>query len=143
MTETADVLVIGGGLHGLSAALQLARRGARVILLERSRIGRHSSGASAAGVRTLNRAREELPVSLVAMDMWHDIENLVGDDCGFHAHGQLQVAETEEELDEMRSRVDRLRQDGFSHEQIVDAKEVQRLVPGHRTGLHWRGFCPE
>lgn len=129
MTGTADVLVVGGGLHGLSAALQLARRGTSVILLERARIGRHSSGASAAGVRTLARARAELPAALVAMDMWHEIESLVGDNCGFHGDGQLQVAETEDELASLQARVDRLRRDGFSHEEIVDAAEVRRLAP--------------
>lgn len=129
MSGAADVLVIGGGLHGLSAALQLARRGVSVILLERARIGRHSSGASAAGVRTLNRGREELPAALIAMDMWHEIEGIVGSDCGFHAHGQLQVAETEEELGRMRARVEQLRRDGFAHEEIVDAAEIRRLVP--------------
>src|SRR4051794_30308745 len=129
MSETADALVIGGGLHGLSAALQLARRGASVILLERARIGRHSSGASAAGVRTLSRAPAELPISLAAMEMWHNIEDLVGDDCDFRADGQLKVAETNDELDELRARVNRLRQDGFFHEEIIDASELRELVP--------------
>jgi len=129
MTATTDALVIGGGLHGLSAALQLARRGASVILLERARIGRHASGASAAGVRTLGRARAELPVSLAAMEMWHNIEGLVGDHCGFHADGQLKVAETEAELDTLRAGVNRLRQDGFTHEEMVDAAELRALVP--------------
>jgi sarcosine oxidase subunit beta len=129
VTETADALVIGGGLHGLSAALQLARRGVSVILLERSRIGRHASGASAAGVRTMFRAREELPASLISMDMWHEIEGLVGDNCGFQAGGYLQVAETESELNVVRARVNRLRQDGFTHEEMVDAAELCAIVP--------------
>lgn len=129
MSTTADAIVIGGGLHGLSSALQLARRGASVVLLEKSRVGRHSSGASAAGVRTLGRARAELPVSLIAADMWHDMKALVGDDCGFHSYGQLRVAETEDELDELRSSVGRLRADGFRHEEIVDAADLRRLVP--------------
>lgn len=129
MTQTADALVIGGGLHGLSAALQLARRGAGVVIVERARVGRHSSGASAAGVRTLNRAKQELHASLVAQDMWHDMTSLVGDDCGFHADGQIEIAESEEELDRLRARVNRLRQDGYFHEEIIDAAEVRRLVP--------------
>jgi sarcosine oxidase, subunit beta len=129
MIETADAVVIGGGLHGLSAALQLARRGASVILLERARIGRHASGASAAGVRTLGRARAELAASLASMEMWHNIEGLVGDHCGFHADGQVKVAETEAQLDELRASVNRLRQDGFTHEEIVDAPELRALVP--------------
>jgi len=127
--KTADALVIGGGLHGLSAALQLARRGASVILLERQRVGRHSSGASAAGVRTLGRGRAELPVSLAAMEMWHHIEDLVGDNCGFQAGGQLQIAETEGELQKLHRRVDSLQQDGFSHERMVGQVELQKLVP--------------
>ena len=44
-----DTIVAGGGLHGLSAALHLARAGRRVVTLERSWVGRHASGASAAG----------------------------------------------------------------------------------------------
>lgn len=129
MTETADALVIGGGLHGLSAALQLARRGASVILVERSRVGRHSSGASAAGVRTLGRAREEMPAALVALEMWHDMESLVGDDCGFHAHGQLLVGETEAEMEEMRASVDALRRDGLTNEEMIGANTLRELVP--------------
>lgn len=129
MTQCADALVIGGGLHGLSAALQLARRGARVVLVERARIGRHSSGASAAGVRTLGRGRAELPISLVAQEMWHDMEGLVGDDCGFHADGQLRVAETEVELDLLRDKVAALRRDGFTHEELVDRDEMRALAP--------------
>ena len=47
--------MIGGGLHGLSAALHLARRGRRVRVLEARRVGAHASGYSAGGVRTLGR----------------------------------------------------------------------------------------
>lgn len=129
MTISSDALVIGGGLHGLSAALQLARRGLTVTLLERSRVGRHASGASAAGVRTLGRARAELPLALAAMEMWHHMVDLVGDDCGFEASGQVKVAETEAELADLRAKVDSLRADGFTHEDLIDADELRRLVP--------------
>ena len=129
MSRTSDAIVIGGGLHGLSAALQLARRGVSVLLLERSRVGRHSSGASAAGVRTLGRARAELPISLRAAKMWHDMEALVGDDCGFHAYGQLRVAENAEELAFLETAVGRLRADGFDHETLVGSDDLRDIAP--------------
>ncbi|KCB51357.1 FAD dependent oxidoreductase [Bordetella hinzii 1277] len=124
-----DVAVIGGGLHGLSAALHIARQGKRVVVIERHWTGRHASGATAAGVRTLNRDRRELDLSMEALDMWHDMASLVGDDCGFHAHGQICVAETEQGLAKLAGRVDSLRAAGYTHEDIIDAAELRRLLP--------------
>lgn len=124
-----DVVVVGGGLHGLSAALHLARGGRRVVLIERSWVGRHASGATAAGVRTLGRDTAEVPISLEAMAMWHRIEAIVGDDCGFHAHGQLRVAEFDRQMPELVEREVEMRALGYRHEEIVDARELRRLVP--------------
>jgi len=124
-----DAIVIGGGLHGLSAALHLARAGQRVALLERSWVGRHASGASAAGVRTLGRDLAEVPIALEAMDMWHGIETIVGDDCGFHAHGQIRVAERDSDLSALQQRCETMRRLGYTHEEMVDRAELMRLVP--------------
>lgn len=125
----ADTIVIGGGLHGLSSALFLARAGQKVTILEESWVGRHASGATAAGVRTLNRAYEELPISLEAQAMWHDIEALVGSDCGFHADGQIWVAEDAVGLAKIEARRNKSESLGYEHEEIVDQSELRRLVP--------------
>jgi Glycine/D-amino acid oxidases (deaminating) len=124
-----DTVVIGGGLHGLSAALHLARAGRRVVILERSWVGRHASGATAAGVRTLGRDLAEVPISLESMDMWHRIETIVGDNCGFHSYGQIRVAEFAEHLPILEKRASLIRQHGYSHEEIIDRSELMRLVP--------------
>jgi sarcosine oxidase subunit beta len=124
-----DVAVVGGGLHGLSSALHLARAGQRVVILERSWVGRHASGATAAGVRTLGRDLAEIPISLEAMDMWHRIEAIVGDDCGFHAHGQIRIAEFDSHWPDIQKREAGIRALGYDHEEIIDAHELRRLVP--------------
>jgi sarcosine oxidase subunit beta len=124
-----DTAVIGGGLHGLSAALHLARAGRRVVVLEKSWVGRHASGATAAGVRTLGRDLAEVPISLDAMDMWHRIEAIVGESCGFHSYGQLRVAEFDDHLPTLEKRADTMRQHGYSHEEMIDRSELRRLVP--------------
>ena len=134
MSEAAfDVIVVGGGLHGLSAALHLARAGRKVALVERRWTGRHASGATAAGVRTLGRDIAEIPISLEAMEMWHRIETIVGDTCGFHAHGQLRVAEKAEHMPALIERQARTSALGYSHEELIDAAELRRLVPALTT----------
>jgi sarcosine oxidase subunit beta len=124
-----DVAVIGGGLHGLSAAMHLCRAGKRVVVLERAWVGRHASGATAAGVRTLNRDLAELDLALESMEMWHDISSLVGDDCGFQAYGQICVAEQADNLMKLERRVAKLTGMGYQHEEIIDGHELRRLVP--------------
>ncbi|KZM49560.1 FAD-dependent oxidoreductase [Labrenzia sp. OB1] len=124
-----DTIIIGGGLMGLSAGLHLARSGKRVAILEKSWVGRHASGASAAGVRTLNRALEELPISLEAMDMWRNIETIVGDGCGFHSHGQVMVAEKRSDVPVLEKRLAKTRNAGCGHEELIDRDELLRLVP--------------
>ena len=127
--KALDTIVIGGGLHGLSAALNLARAGRGVVILERSWVGRHSSGATAAGVRTLNRDLAELPISLEAMDMWHNIESIVGDSCGFQAYGQMSIAEKPAHLAVLENRLAKIRSAGYDHEEFIDRSELLRLVP--------------
>ncbi len=124
-----DALVIGGGLHGLAVALNLARRGKQVTLLERRYVGRHSSTATAAGVRRLGRDPREIALSMVAMEMWHAMARIVGDDCCFRAGGQIRVAETPAELDANERRAAQTRAAGWTHEEIIARAELRRMVP--------------
>jgi sarcosine oxidase subunit beta len=126
---TPDVIVIGGGLHGCSAALHLARRGARVTVIEKDHVGRHASGVNAGGVRRLGRHLAEVPLAVAAMELWHRIGDLVDDDCGFESHGQVKVAENDAELAILRARVDELNRLGFTHEELIDRRELVALVP--------------
>ena len=128
-TRTADVIVIGGGIHGCSTALHLALRGLKPILIEKDYAGRHASGVNAGGVRQLARHLAEIPLSISSMELWDRIQDLVGDDCGFDSHGTVLVAESDEELAGFKARVDDLRLRGFTHEELIDQAELKRLVP--------------
>lgn len=136
----ADVLVIGGGLHGSSSAFHLAARGASVIVLEADYVARHSSGVNAGGVRTLGRPLPEIPLALKSREIWHSLRETIGDDGGFVPSGQLKIAETDAELDECRARVAQLEEHGFTHEKLIDRASVLELEPAlarHVTGGIW------
>lgn len=133
----ADIIIIGAGLMGASTALNLARDGKRVLLLEKEVSGIHASAVNAGGVRRLNRAFEEVPVSVAAAEMWPNLAEYIGDDCGFHPVGQVRIAPGEKEFEQLCDRVGKVRSLGFDHEELIDEAEVRRLVPAY--GGHCRG----
>lgn len=126
---TGDVLIIGGGLMGCSTALQLALRGTHCIVLDKDSPGRHASGVNAGGLRQLNRHPAEIPLSVAAAEMWHDIEALVDADCDTRFPGQIRVAETPEDMQALEARAAMVRALGFEHEEIIGREELYRLVP--------------
>ena len=138
--QHSDVLVIGGGIHGLSTAFHLAQSGVAVTVLEADYCGRHASGVNAGGVRTLGRHDAEIPLALSSRALWHELAQTLGDDGGFVPSGQLKLAETPAELEECRQRVAHLQRLGYTHEVLVDEQEVFDIIPTvarHVVGGIW------
>lgn len=134
MATTTDALIIGGGLHGLSTALHLAQAGLRVVVLEKDSVGRHASSANAGGVRQLGRDLAEIPLALAALKRWHNIADMVGDDCGFVNAGQIKVAETDDHLLALKNRSETVRKLGYSHEEIIGSQELYDQLPALAPG---------
>lgn len=130
-----DVLIVGGGLQGCAIALFLAKGGRRVALVEKQLAGRHASGVNAGGVRLLMRDAREYPLSLRAMELWGELENLVGtqayEACELRlGTAQVAVALSPEELQWASARVEDMRGQGFQSEEVISKEELHRLLPG-------------
>lgn len=127
-SHQADIVVIGGGIHGCSAALFLAQRGLSVIVLEKDTVGRHASGVNAGGVRRLGRHLAEVPISLRSMKIWHGVADFLGDDCGFQVAPQMKLARSEADLAQMRARVAEMQAHGYTHEVIIGNNEIREHI---------------
>ncbi len=133
----ADVAVLGGGIHGCSAALHCALRGLSVVVVEKDSVARHASGVNAGGVRRLGRHPAEIPISDYSMKLWRNIAELVDDDCGFQRAPQIKVAESDAELESLAERARMVRGLGFEHEELLDRARLRELLPavaGHCVG---------
>jgi sarcosine oxidase, subunit beta len=138
-----SIVIVGGGLMGLSAAVHLRRadRGARVTVLERGRIGEAASSASAAGVRVMSRDPAERALALESLARWPDLARELEAKTGYRRSGGLRVALDEPGWAEARATVEEQRADGVPVE-LVDGAAAHRLAPGLapecRGGVH----CP-
>ncbi|MBK9605424.1 MAG: FAD-binding oxidoreductase [Betaproteobacteria bacterium] len=94
-----DVIVIGGGIVGLSTAYFLARRGMRVILLEKGRLAWEQSSRNWGFVRQQGRDPAELPMAALSNRIWCGIEKELDADMEWRQGGNLAVAHNEDDLD--------------------------------------------
>ncbi|MBC3465657.1 FAD-dependent oxidoreductase [Pseudomonas sp. RW10S2] len=91
----SEVIVMGAGIVGASAALALARRGHSVTLLERGFCGAQSSGVNYGGVRRQGRSLAQLPLSQRAHQIWGELPVLIGIDGEYLRSGHLKLARSE------------------------------------------------
>ncbi len=136
MPEAADVVVIGAGIVGVSAAYWLARGGIKVVLLEKGRIGAEQSSRNWGWCRQQNRDARELPLSTRSLDLWEDMTADIGQDMGFRRCGLLYLSNDQAEIDGW----DRWGQ--FARGQGVDTRMLtadQATERGAATGKRWLG----
>ena len=95
MNTTADVVIIGGGVHGSSLAFHLAReKMGRVVLLERKHIASGPTAQSGAMIRALFDAKIYVDLVMASTRMFEQWDELIGGDAGFVQDGFLRIADS-------------------------------------------------
>lgn len=89
----ADVIVVGGGVAGLSTALQLARRGERVQVVERGQLGSGSTGRAAGLLGQLRGTAASTKMLMDSVQIVLELERETGEEI-FVQTGSLRVAAT-------------------------------------------------
>jgi len=126
---TADVVVVGAGVQGASTALHLARRGVKVVVLERSSVGAGATGRSSGFVRMHYDLALEAELAWRSLPWFTDWAGRVGDgDCGFVRTGFVQLVPAAH-ADALRANVANQRALGIRTE-VVTPEAAAAIVPG-------------
>ncbi|WP_371184239.1 NAD(P)/FAD-dependent oxidoreductase [Xanthomonas sacchari] len=137
----ADAVVIGGGIIGVFTAYYLARRGLKVALVEKGRIGAEQSSRNWGWCRQQNRDARELPMATRSLDLWEQFAAETGHDTGFRRCGLLYLSNDDQEL-ETWARWGVFARGVGVDTRMLGAAEAARH--GQATGRAWKGgvFSP-
>ena len=134
--DATEVLIIGGGIIGVSAALTLAERGIPVVLCEKGEIGAEQSSRNWGWCRQQGRDPRELPLVIASLARWADMDQRIEEATGFTRCGTLYLAENEQALEDRRAWL--VHAQAFDvNAQLIGAQQTQALLPG--TSRAWAG----
>ncbi len=127
MTETYDVVVIGGGIMGTATAYHLALRRANVILLEKTHLGAGSTGLTGGIIRQHYSIETTARMAFRALNVWSNFDEIVGGDVGFRKTGVLFLSGPEGKHS-MTTNV-KMQQAVGIRTQLIDGPAVRELFP--------------
>ncbi|MDT8872237.1 FAD-dependent oxidoreductase [Komagataeibacter rhaeticus] len=95
-----NVVIIGGGIIGVTAALFLARSGIPVTLCEKGHIAGEQSSRNWGWTRVMGRDERELPLGQASLNLWGQMNEMTGRDTGFRQCGILYACDNEREMND-------------------------------------------
>ncbi len=96
--KVADIVIIGGGIVGVSTAWFLSKQGVSVVLCEKGHIAGEQSSRNWGWVRQQGRDIRELPMMIDSMRIWQGLADEIGEDVGFTQAGCLFAAKDDKQL---------------------------------------------
>ena len=126
--ESADVVIIGGGVVGVSAAFHLAEAGAQVVLFERDQLGSGSTSKAAGGVRAQFSDPLNIRIAQRSLELFKDFPNRPGWEIDLHEVGYLFLLTREAEVEAFTRNVALQNELGVPS-RIITPAEAKELCP--------------
>ena len=132
-TQTADVVIIGGGVMGCSIACNLAltadRHGLRrIVVLERDTLGSGSTGRSSGAIRMHYSTAVNAELAWRSLEIFRNFDEIIGGDCGYIETGYLVFAGADD-LETFRGNIATQQSVGVITD-IISAGDAAALAPG-------------
>ncbi|MEM9901216.1 MAG: FAD-dependent oxidoreductase [Pseudomonadota bacterium] len=153
--HTADLVVIGGGVTGISAALYAARGGASVICLDRGQVNGEASGGNAGSLHLQllswdfgskavgdgSLQLRTLPLQQESIALWRTLEDDLNSDFEIEVTGGMMVAENPDQISFLEAKVAAEARVGIDAE-VIDAARLRQIVPAISPEIVAAAWCP-
>ncbi len=131
-----DVVVVGGGIAGVTTAMFLAERGVAVVLCEKASLAAEQSSRNWGWVRVMGRDLREIPLMLEAKRLWQRYDALLNERLGLRQSGIVYLCHDQAELERRSGWLEAAKSFGLdSH--IIGPDQVDALLPG--STRRWTG----
>jgi glycine/D-amino acid oxidase-like deaminating enzyme len=132
----ADVVIVGGGIVGVTAALFLREKGLSVALCEKGQIAGEQSGTNWGGVRSTGRDPREVPLSIQSLRLWREMNAKVGADTGFRQSGLAYLCDSPKDVAAHETWLKKVRGREIDA-RLISPNEIQGIMPG--ATRRWAG----
>jgi glycine/D-amino acid oxidase-like deaminating enzyme len=134
LNASYDIVIVGAGIVGAACAMECARGGLKVAVLERGPVGGGTTGACMGHIVLMDDSDAQFMLMQYSRQLWHDIAPQLPDDVEYDQAGTIWVAADEEEMAEVRRKERFAREHGLPVE-VLDGKDVTDAEPNLRPGL--------
>lgn len=141
LPSEADVVIIGGGIIGTTAALYLTERGLKPVLVEKGHIGGEQSSRNWGWVRQADRDPREFDLIREALRLWRELGGHGVGDTGFKETGIFFAARKGREIDGYRAWVKAAAESGISAE-VIEGEAVRAVMQGDLAPPPAGLWCP-
>lgn len=142
MSNHSDVIVIGGGINGVSIAFHLAKQHLKVTLLEKNFIASGPSGLSSAIVRQHYSNPVTIRMAHQSLQVWRNFSDAIGGDPDFTCTGFV-VGVVPTDLDGLKANIELQKAEGVNT-RFVPLEEISEIEPHmDTTGLGGAAYEPD
>ena len=139
---TADVIIVGAGIAGNSAAYYCAKKGLKVIVLEEEMIGHGGSSRNGGGARVSGRDAREMPLAIYATrHIWPNLKEELGVDPEYRQNGYLVCGYNEEHKKGIQNRIADAAKMGIDM-YLLEGKELKDKHPYVSDHVTCAGWTP-
>ncbi|HEY0276185.1 MAG TPA: FAD-binding oxidoreductase [Paenirhodobacter sp.] len=142
LPQAVDVVIIGGGIAGTCAALELADRGLKVALCEKGEIGAEQSSRNWGWVRLSHRDPREMPLMVESVRLWQGLNDRIGADTGYRQCGITYTLSTDADVADAEESVAEQNKYQIAAK-LITADEGLSRFPGLRLNIKSAMYNPQ